>query len=374
MTDTPLVQESAPLAPRPARRRWLPIAIVVVVLAAIAGGATWWLVAGRATTPDWDRIAALDLPIPAGDAFQSDTPWVMLHVAPLRPGETNTLTLSLQEPKGTPVPSDAASPRIAALTAQPLSGDAAPAETLALQAQPDGTLVATAPLDRPGWWRLSVQVEGAPQPADVFLMLPDPNINGPRAVHEERSSPEAEALFQRGLAATTALQTVRFTQWISDALGNAAVSEHAVTAGGNGQPPGFTYRAAGGMEAVVIGSTRWILLPANLGWTEQDGAVTIPPSQWGDEYLGATGFTNLGEETIDGEPCQIVGFVVPEMTEPYRQTVAWYAWWVGTETGQVRQEIMVSRLHYMHNQFGDFNAPLTLTPPVATPGAGTPVP
>jgi hypothetical protein len=35
---------------------------------------------------------------------------------------------------------------------------------------------------------------------------------------------------------------------------------------------------------------------------------------------------------------------------------------------------MVSRLHYMHNQFRDFDAAIVLTPPeaAATPIAGTP--
>ncbi len=67
---------------------------------------------------------------------------------------------------------------------------------------------------------------------------------------------------------------------------------------------------------------------------------------------------------------------MPELTEPQRRTVAWYLWWVGEETGYVRQEAMVSRLHYMLNRFSDFDVPITLTPPekTATPVAGgTPV-
>jgi hypothetical protein len=104
--------------------------------------------------------------------------------------------------------------------------------------------------------------------------------------------------------------------------------------------------------------------------------LVVPPSEWGDEYTGATGFTLLGEETIDGEPCQIVAFVAPELSEPRRRTVAWYAWWVGTESGQVRRETMVSRVHYMMHHFSDFDAPLTITPPDAagTPVMGTPSP
>jgi hypothetical protein len=149
-----------------------------------------------------------------------------------------------------------------------------------------------------------------------------------------------------------------------------------VTAGDEDGPPGFSYRAVGGMEAIIIGSTRWIRLPGDLRWEEQEGATVVLPSEWDEEYTGATGFTILGEETIDGERCQLLAFVVPELTEPRRQTVAWYLWWVGEETGYVRQEAMVSRLHYMHNAFGDFDVPIMLSPPqeAATPvTTGTPV-
>ena len=106
-----------------------------------------------------------------------------------------------------------------------------------------------------------------------------------------------------------------------------------MTAGDEDAPPGFTYRAVGGMEAIIIGSTRWIKLPGDLGWEEQEGATVVLPSEWDEEYSGATGFTILGEETIDGERCQLLAFVVPELTEPRRQTVAWYLWWVGDRDG-----------------------------------------
>jgi len=300
---------------------------------------------------------------------------VQLRLSPARPGEENTLQVSLAAPRGTPVPSTAPGPRITGLTAQPLTAGAPTPQLDALLPSPgdEGWLAATSALEGEGWWRLSVAVDGAAADAEFYLLLPDPNLNGPNAVPASGSSAEGEAVFHRGMDAITALRSVRFTQWLADGKGNSSISEHAVTAGGEGVPPGFTYRALGGMEAVIIGSTRWIKLPADLGWQQQEGATVVPPSEWDDEYLGATGFSILGEETIDGERCQLLAFVVPQLTEPRRQTVAWYLWWVGTETGQVRKEAMVSRVHYMLNHFGDFDAPLTLTPPVdaATPVAGT---
>jgi hypothetical protein len=364
---------------RPAQRSsWLPVVFAAVALALIAAAGGWWYLSNRAAIPEWDRLPALDLAAPAGDALASDTPWVSLHLTGASPGDETSIRVRItpRTRQGTPDPGAAATPRISSLTAQPLSGELASAETLDLQPDPDaaGAFIASSPLDPAGWWRLSVEVDGAASAAEFYLLIPDPNLNGPNTVPSSASSAEGEALFHRGIGTLTGLRDVRFTQWIADGKGNASVAEHAVTVGDENSPPGFTYRAPGGMEAIVIGSTRWIRLPGDLGWEKQEGATTILPADWDEEYTDATGFTILGEETIDGERCQLLAFVAPELTSP-RRTVAWYLWWVGEETGYVRKEAMSSRLHYMLNTFGDFDVPIKLAPPgAATPVAsGTPV-
>jgi hypothetical protein len=377
--DISLVRQDD-VPPGPAQRRsWLPVAFAVIVLALIAAGAGWWLLNSRQAIPEWDRLPALDLAAPAGDAFRGDTPWVNLRLITGRPGEENRLHVQITPRtwQATPVPTSVPPPRIISLMAQPLSGGPAAAETLALQPDPDtvGGFIASSLLDQAGWWRLSAEVDGAEQAAEFYLLIPDPNLSGPNAAPREQASAEGEARFQRGMEALTSLRDVRFTQWIADGRGNAAVSEHRVTTGDGGTPPGFTYRAAGGMEAIIIGSTRWIRLPGDARWEQQQGSPVVLPSEWDEEYIGATGFTILGEETIDGERCRLLAFVAPELTEP-RRTVAWYLWWVGEETGHVHKEAMVSRLHYMLNEFSDFDVPIALAPPqeAATPVAsGTPV-
>jgi hypothetical protein len=380
-SDTTLVrQDEVPASPA-RRRSWLPVAFAAIALALIAAGAGWWFLNNRQTIPDWDRLPALDLAAPAGDAFRDETPWVNLRLMTAGPGEENVLRVQVtpRTRQVTPFPSSAPTARITSLTARHLSGESAADETLTLQPDPEAedAFIASSPLEEAGWWRLSVEVDGAADAAEFYLLIPDPNLSGPGAVPTSGSSPEGEAVFRRGVEALTTLRDVRFTQWIADGRGNASVSAHAVTAGDGDTPPGFSYRAVGGMEAIIIGSTRWVRLPGDLGWEEQEGATVVLPSEWDEEYLGATGFTILGEETIDGERCQLLAFVVPELTEPRRQTVAWYLWWVDTETGYVRKEAMVSRLHYMLNAFNDFDVPIDLAPPdeAATPVAsGTPVP
>jgi hypothetical protein len=369
MSEQRLVQADG--ARRPQRGRGPLILVAVLVLAAIAVGA-WWFLAGNQTGSDWERLPQVDLAAPAGPAFSPDSPWMRMQLAPARPGTTNTFHVSLGAPRVTPVP-ERMSATVSALLVQPLSGNPTPPQQLPVQSGPDGALVATAPLDRAGWWRVRIDVEDARQPSEFFLLLPDPNVNGPGAVPRSDASTEGEAVFQRGLQSFHDLKSLRYTQWLADGSGHDTVAEHAVGVSADGTP-GFTFRVTGGMEAVVIGTTRWIRFPGLTTWEEQESPPPVPLADWGEEYNGATGFTLLGDETIDGEPCSLLAFVVPEQTEPRRQTAAWYLWWVGQETGHVRQEAMVSRVHYMKNHFTDFDAPLVIAPPPqpATPPAATP--
>jgi hypothetical protein len=374
MADTDLLRDEDAMAPSPRRVRWPIVIAAILGVALIAAAGAWWYLNSRAQIPDWERTSQLEFVLPAGDGLQNGTPWVRLQVSPLRQGADNQLRVALDTSRATPSAA-ATEPAISAVNVAPIGGGAAP-EQLSLQPDETGALAATTRLDQPGWWRLAVEVTGESQPAELYLLVPDPNINGPNSVPQSPSSPEGEALYQRGSAATSALQSVSFTQWIADGNGNAGVSDRSVVAPIGDQPSGLVYRAGDGTQIVVIGSTRWVRTRGEATWQQQEGAAIVPPSEWAEEYQGATEFTILGEESVAGRPANLVAFVVPEKTEPRRQTVAWYLWWVDSETGHVLKEAMVSRVHYMLNEFGNFDEPLRLVPPEqpATPArSGTPI-
>src|SRR3712207_6752299 len=124
-SDTALVRQDG-VPPGPTQRRsWLSVAFAAIVLALITAGAGWWLLNSRQAIPEWDRLAALDLAAPAGDAFRGDTPWVNLRLITGRPGEENRLHVQItpRTRQATPIPASAPSTRITSLTAQPLSGE-----------------------------------------------------------------------------------------------------------------------------------------------------------------------------------------------------------------------------------------------------------
>lgn len=360
MTDAPNTMSRPSATPRIAAS-----ILGVLLLLAILAGAGWWFFA-RSTPPDWDRAASLDLFAPAGDAFDENTPWVTLTFAPAAINSDVPIALRLENRQGTPTPA-ATSTTIIAASMQPLGG---PTEPLTLATSGEGAATTSARFPQAGWWRISVVTSAGDTPATFDFIVPDPNVAGPGAVPAPQTQPDAEALYRQGLEALTTLQSVHYVQWMADGRGNGAISEHSVSGGTATEPPEFLYRAAGGMEAIMIGDVRWVQLPNDLGWTKQEGAVIVPPSEWGSEYEGATQFAVVGQEDVHGVPTTIVSFLVPEVTEPQRRTAAWYAWWIDPATGHILRETMVSRSHYMLNTFSDYDAPLDLQPPALE---GTPV-
>ena len=184
-----------------------------------------------------------------------------------------------------------------------------------------------------------------------YLLLPDPNLNGLDAPADDPpSDPAAAALYGRAMEAYTSVHRVRYAQSMASHTGSVSYGVHVVNDGADGSTPGFTYDAPGGWQYVVLGTTSWSRRPGQ-PWTVREANPMIPPARWDDEYMGATGFRLGRVEELNGEPCQLLTFVVPGTG---RQVVAWYVWWVGTESGRVHREMMISQSHYMLTDFSTF--------------------
>jgi hypothetical protein len=350
-------------APTGTRRRGVLLAFAAVLALATAGGLAWRQIRPGDADPSEPRRTGIDLVIPTGPLPNEDGDWVRLTVRPAKGDAEVAVTGVTRAGRSAARDEDRFVVRFA-----PLGGDQDAAEVLVAQGFPvtiDGLWS-----QPPGWWQATiVGVRGDRSVA--WLLVPDPNIDGPDALPTPPSSPEARTLYQRALANQGTMRSVRFWQTMADGAGVNAFSEHAVLAQGDA-PPSFTYRALGGMEAVVIGERMWVRQPGE-AWEQREAAPAIPPSRWAEEYEGATGFALGSTEDVGGVPCRVVTFVVPERTESPKRAAAWYAWWVGEESGQLRREAMVSRNHYMLNEFADIDAPLAIAPPTAPMGE-TPTP
>jgi hypothetical protein len=312
------------------------------------------VLAAQATGPD-GAVAAL----------------MKLRASPLRPGE-NTLTVTLADPEDRPIPLTADDRVRLDLTSLVDSG----IERAQVIAAPDGAGAFAATglaLSVDGWWRVTATVRRPGQPdlvAPFYLLVPDPNLHGADAVRLPEGNGDAAAVFARGLASLTGAQRYRYRQAIAGGTGTVYVGEQALAAPSGDQPAAFSSTSAG-QEFVRIGEREWLRSGQGM-WIERPALPARGPAAVGDDYAGATGFQLGRLEAVSGEPSQIVTFAVPGRPG---LAAAWYAWWVGAETGRVHRVTMVSRSHYMVEDFRDYDGPFTIAPPVppGAPVGGTPV-
>jgi hypothetical protein len=210
--------------------------------------------------------------------------------------------------------------------------------------------------------------------ARFWLVLPDPNITGRGPVASTDAN--AEALFRQGLQALTSLHSVRSTQRLGDGGGTLFRSRTAVSAADGERPAAYAETVLDasdqpGAQQIIIGDRRWLQEPGE-GWVAAPPVAFTTPAAWGAAYADATGFQLGPKEEVDGEICQVVTFWQPPREDPSR-AVAWFAWWIGLASGEVRREAMVSDRHYMVYGYSDFDASLGIAPPVAaTAPAATP--
>jgi len=236
-----------------------------------------------------------------------------------------------------------------------------------LQPDPSGALfTGTVTLPSAGWWQADVSstpADGVAARARFWLVLPDPNVTG--AGPDPAGDPKAQALFARGLESLTSLRSVRYTQRLSDGGDSHFRSQTAVNAADAERPPAYTDTIvddAGDVVArqVIVGDRRWIMVSGE--WVEAEPVPFLTPAEWGEAYVDATGFQFGPLEEVDGELSQVVTFWQPPRTSPSRAP-AWFAWWIGLASGELRREAMVSTRQYMVYGYSDFDAPLGIAPP-----------
>ena len=315
-------------------------------------------------------------------AFAAESATIHLLTQPASPG-VQTLVVRLTNGSGGAIALDPV-PEVAVTWTQlsTNAGEDDPAvATSILQPAPSGALFTgsvTAPTV--GWWQVDVIVtppDGIASRARFWLVLPDPNVTGQGI--DPTEDPEARALYERGLESLTALRSVRYTQRLGDGGGSLYRSQTAVGSAEGERPATYAdtiIDPTGNVIAqqTIVGDRRWILV--GQGWVEAEPIPFLTPAAWGEAYVDVTGFQFGPREEVNGELSQVVTFWQPPRTSPSRAP-AWFAWWIGLASGEVRREAMVSTRHYMVYEYSDFDAPLDITPPAvvsipeATPGVAS---
>jgi copper transport protein len=344
------------------------LALVALVLAAVLG---LMALPGTVTTATLAGVELADVVAVDRAAFGMESATIHVLTQPASPG-AQSLVVRLTDGQGGAVVLDPA-PEVT-VTWTPLTPDDGVDEpgvqTAILDVSPDllGALfIGRVTLPSAGWWQADVNItppDGVAARARFWLVLPDPNVTGTGP--EPAGDPEAQALFARGLESLTSLRSVRYTQRLGDGGGSLYRSRSAVSAADAERPATYTdtvVDTAGDVIAqqVMVGDRRWILVGED--WVTAEPIPFLTPAEWGEAYTDATEFQFGPREEVDGELSQVVTFWQPSRTSPSRAP-AWFAWWIGLASGEVRREAMVSTRHYMVYSYSDFDAPLGITPPV----------
>jgi hypothetical protein len=341
---------------------------------------------------DLADVITIAMPATTGDPATSE-PGALVHLtfAPGRQAE-NDLTLRLTDMDGAPLPADP-EPRV---TAEMTSLDHAVTRPgIVLEASDPATQtygLSGLNLTIDGWWRIRATIRRPfmdDLTADFYLLIPDPNINGFGAPPRPGTDQEANTLLGDAMATMRAWTSVRWWQALSGGNDSLVIAEYAVTTtAANGQPDAFMSRTryAAGFEPRADGSppdppardSFTTVTIGDQGWNiDADGAVTpqgpvqyLPIDQYPETYQGAEHVRLGGVEDVDGEEARIVTFHTPEQPT---QAEAWFALWIGTESGNVVRLAMVARNHYMVWEYSDIDAGFTIDLPASGARAATPV-
>jgi hypothetical protein len=121
-------------------------------------------------------------------------------------------------------------------------------------------------------------------------------------------------------------------------------------------------------HSVTIGDQTW-LVQEDGAWLEQPTSRYGTISGWGGIYDNAEHLQMGGTSEIDGETVQVITFHTPDQPG---QAQAWFAWWVGIDSGRVYQVAMVAQAHYMTWDYSDFNGDWQIDPPPGDASEATP--
>jgi copper transport protein len=355
--------------------RWEIAAVALV----IAGGSALALSTPPTTSEETD---ADSITLVAGTTRQPEPDSLLVHltVDPAQAGD-NELTVRITDWDGVPVPTDPA-PRVTLTFTSLDHGTSNPG--VALEPLPDdpATFATTGlNLSLEGWWEITARVSRSGQQnatADFYVLLPDPNTQGPDAPPSPDSDPEAEALFDMAYARMLSWQSVRWSEYIGSGSDVLVIGDFAVIEGGDSAPDAYSldviYSGSfaptssgaapppptfNNRSSITIGDQGW-LRTTNGEWLEEPPTNFSTPAEWDTMYLGATNFRLGLTQEIDGVETQVITFYLPEQAS---QSEAWFTWWIDPSSGDVLQVAMIARLHYMTWTYTDIDEPFTIDAP-----------
>lgn len=280
---------------------------------------------------------------------------VLLEVAPFDIG-ANRLLITVLDSNERPVAANA-TVRLSRLESEGLV-----AEATTHPVGPD-RLETDVRLDGTGWWQTEVVLSEKESVSFYFRLGRGGASPLETASPDYESDPQAEKVYRQARGGYESLNTLRWREELtSGLLAPTGIGAWVVTDAEAQRPDRVHYHVlspgASDYDTYRVGTTS-CNRDRGQSWQCSSGSSSEVLKL---DYLRPTAFRLGREDFVSGEKARVVLFYNPGQH-------AWYAWWVGTDTGYLRRQMMVAPGHYMMTDFFDHNAPLVIQIPAE---AGSP--
>jgi hypothetical protein len=206
-----------------------------------------------------------------------------------------------------------------------------------------GSDVSAARACGPGCYRATTPPTGAPRLVVVQVARPGSTTTWKVRMPRRWPPPDASVLVARAARAYRSLRTFVIQDRLASSPNHALNTRWTIVA-----PDRLTYQVENGPAAVIIGARRWDKVPGGDWQESQQTPIRQPTPFW----VSSTD-AHVLENT---NAAWRVSFFDPK-------TPGWYELAIAKKSLRTLEMRMNTSAHFMHEVYGKFNAPLTITPP-----------
>jgi hypothetical protein len=212
-----------------------------------------------------------------------------------------------------------------------------------------GTRSAAAPACGAGCYRTSMALAARPTKVTVHVQRPGRRTSWAVELPATWPPADASAIIARATRVWERLKSLSYRDRLGSDASNVVVASWQIVA-----PDRLAYQVDGGSSAVIVGTRRWDR-PKGGSWVESSAVRLHQPIPF---WVSATDAHVLGSGTFEGRAVWHVSFYDP-------RTPAWFMVSIDKATTRTLDLRMVANAHFMHDSYGQFDAPIKIVPPTS---------
>jgi hypothetical protein len=200
-----------------------------------------------------------------------------------------------------------------------------------------------------GCYRAAVALPAAPSQVRVDVARPARRTRWLVQVPTPWPPADASALIARATRVWHALKSLSYSDRLGSDATNVVLAHWQIVA-----PDRLAYQITKGSQAIIVGEKRWDRQRGGR-WQESAALRLDQPEPF---WVSATDAHVIGSGRFDGRPVWHVSFYDP-------RTPGWFLVSIDKGTARTLDLHMLATAHFMHDSYGQFNAPIKIVPPAS---------